>query len=298
MTWYYPGSKNVPPSQVASLWSDAGAPGPVANAFANGIVPAEGGYNSGAVLNTAYPNLPNYAGPPAPGNLPEYSVGLYGINLYPQYGPNNPQQAYQAGAALAANPKAQTVAAAQLFNHRGFEPWQGDAYVQGQGGPTAALARLGYASPPKVPVGTTGSLAGLAQTPPAVPSSAASTSTILGPCAGCLVPIPVAGGCMFTRCNAKALVGGVLVLAGGITMVVGIAVLARNIAPKVALSALRQGRSPVSARPQSEPEEEEDYSDFLAGYQQGQRDQRGVMGGSKGAQYVPTPDDLDWSEAA
>jgi hypothetical protein len=50
------------------------------------IAQAESGGRTGAINNTAYPNKPGYH-LPAPGNLPEYSVGLWQINMlaHPQY---------------------------------------------------------------------------------------------------------------------------------------------------------------------------------------------------------------------
>lgn len=298
MTWYYPGSKTLSPSQIASLWKDIHAPSNVGHAFAYGIAPDEsaGTFSTGVVYNTAYPSLPNYAGPPKAGNLPEYSVGLYQLNLYDTFGPNGAQQAYQAGAQLATNPKAQTVGAAQKFATAGFKPWQGDSWVQSQGGPTAALASLGYASPPAVPVGTTGSLSGTSTSTPATGTSTsgtASTSGVLGPCSGCLVPIPLFGGCLFSRCNAKALIGGVMILAGGVTMIVGIAVLAKGMAPKAALSML-QGSAPPTA-PASVPKApsapsapaEPDYDAELAAYNVGRNDALRSLGIDESGQARP-----------
>lgn len=63
-----------------------------------------------------------------------------------------------------------------------------------------------------------------------VNSSGASTSgnSVLGNCSGCLVSVPLVGGCMFSRCNAKAIIGGLLVAAGGLGVVVGIAVMVKS----------------------------------------------------------------------
>ena len=72
-------------AQLEALWTQHG--GPAAEApTAAAIALAESGGNPDAILNTAYPDRPNYH-PPAPGNLPEYSVGLWQINLvaHPSY---------------------------------------------------------------------------------------------------------------------------------------------------------------------------------------------------------------------
>lgn len=58
----------------------------VAQDTAAAVAQAESGGRTDAILNTAYPSKPNYE-PPAPGNLREYSVGLWQINMlaHPQY---------------------------------------------------------------------------------------------------------------------------------------------------------------------------------------------------------------------
>lgn len=72
-------------TDLESLWLVAGGrPGTQATAAA--VALAESGGNPAAILNTAYPKLPGYH-PPATGNLPEYSVGLWQINVvaHPSY---------------------------------------------------------------------------------------------------------------------------------------------------------------------------------------------------------------------
>lgn len=163
----------------------------------------------------------------------------------------------------------------------------------------------------------------------AVPSSSSSSSPattggILGDCtayrngakatSNCLVGggsagLPVVGKvvsfpCLLNACQAKALVGGVLVLAGGVTMVVGIAVLARNVAPKVALSALRQGKNPVNgaAGVSEDKAQEREAAAHSQGMAEGRRMANlGYTTPSGSSGYVPTPEeaamDADWAVA-
>lgn len=69
------------------------------------------------------------------------------------------------------------------------------------------------------------------------PSTASSTAGggVLGDCSGCLVNVPLVG-CMISQCNAKAIVGGLLVAAGGLGIVVGIVVMVKASSPLGALS--------------------------------------------------------------
>lgn len=65
--------------QLRGAWLTAGgAPEDADTAAA--IAMAESGGNTAAILNTAYPNRPGYH-EPAPGNLPEYSEGLWQVNI-------------------------------------------------------------------------------------------------------------------------------------------------------------------------------------------------------------------------
>lgn len=149
MSYIFPGSQTIDAQQLAAMWQKIGAPANVAQAFGQGIAGAEGGNNTGAVYNTAFPSLPGYT-PVLAGNQPEYSVGLYGLNIFGDLGVTDPQQAFQIGQKLAENPEYQTQVAAQMFSTRGFQPWEGDSFVKDAGGPQAALSNLGYSSPPQV----------------------------------------------------------------------------------------------------------------------------------------------------
>lgn len=175
MSFSFPGSKTLSASQIAQEWEAAGAPANVAQAFGGPLTTAEGGGNTGVLYNTAYPSLPGYT-PVLAGNQPEYSVGLYGENIYGDLGQPAPAQAYAIGQALAQNPQYQTDVAAQMFSQRGFQPWEGDSYVKAAGGPTAALSDLGYSSPPPIKGGTafTASVPKAGKTPSPSPSSSAN----------------------------------------------------------------------------------------------------------------------------
>lgn len=89
-------------ADLEALWTAAGGSPQTADVAA-AIAQAESGGNPSNINNTAYPNLPGYH-PPAQGNLPEYSVGLWQINelAHPTYRTGqllNP--ASNAGAAVA-----------------------------------------------------------------------------------------------------------------------------------------------------------------------------------------------------
>lgn len=72
-------------AELAGLWIEAGGSGSKAGTAA-AIAEAESGGNPTRINNTAYPNLPGYR-PPSPGASPEYSVGLWQINIlaHPSY---------------------------------------------------------------------------------------------------------------------------------------------------------------------------------------------------------------------
>jgi hypothetical protein len=66
--------------QLEALWVNAGGPDNYADVAA-AIAEAESSGDSTRINNTAYPSKPNYS-PPKPGNKPEYSVGLWQVNIY------------------------------------------------------------------------------------------------------------------------------------------------------------------------------------------------------------------------
>lgn len=104
---------NLTHDQIAALWIAEGGPKAEADVAAS-IALAESGGNPFALNNTAYPNLPQYR-PPAKGNLPEYSTGLWQINIYANKGWSSPaifDQHLNAQAAVA------------ISNHGAdFSPW-------------------------------------------------------------------------------------------------------------------------------------------------------------------------------
>jgi hypothetical protein len=66
----------------------------------------------------------------------------------------------------------------------------------------------------------TGSVAGLDQT--------AKTLGIPSTGDACLIKIPYFGGCLMTKTNVRAIVGGGLILVGGVTLLVGAAIMTAN----------------------------------------------------------------------
>lgn len=72
-------------SQLVTLWEIEGGNGFAADTAA-AIAQAESGGRTDAILNTAYPSRPGYR-KPSPGAQPEYSVGLWQINMlaHPSY---------------------------------------------------------------------------------------------------------------------------------------------------------------------------------------------------------------------
>jgi hypothetical protein len=72
-------------SQLVTLWEIEGGSGLAADTAA-AVAQAESGGRTDAILNTAYPSRPGYR-KPSPGAQPEYSVGLWQINMraHPSY---------------------------------------------------------------------------------------------------------------------------------------------------------------------------------------------------------------------
>ena len=104
---------NLTHNQLSLYWQRAGGRVTVSNTAA-AIAQAESSGDPSKINNTAYPNRPNYH-PPAPGNLPEYSVGLWQINLvaHPNYTEKN-----------MLDPVKNAAAAVTISNNgRDFSPW-------------------------------------------------------------------------------------------------------------------------------------------------------------------------------
>lgn len=99
--------------QLMSLWVHAGGPANYADTAA-AIALAESGGRSDAIANTAYPNRPNYH-PPKPGFQPEFSVGLWQVNLLQHKGYTEAQMLV---------PGENAAAAVQISDHgANFQPW-------------------------------------------------------------------------------------------------------------------------------------------------------------------------------
>ena len=100
-------------AELAGLWIEAGGAGSQAG-IAAAIAEAESGGVSTKINNTAYPNKPGYH-PPSRGSLPEYSVGLWQINIYAH-------TQYTEAAML--DPLSNAAAAVSIRNARGsFSDW-------------------------------------------------------------------------------------------------------------------------------------------------------------------------------
>ena len=127
-------------SQLESLWVIAGGTEATADTAA-AIAQAESGGNTSRINNTAYPNLPGYH-PVAPGNLPEYSVGLWQINTlaHPQYSVASLLTAVgNANAAAAISSDGAHFGAWSTFTHNLYERYLTSSGTPGpQPGPEAA----------------------------------------------------------------------------------------------------------------------------------------------------------------
>ena len=130
-------------ADLEALWTFAGGSQATADTAA-AIAQAESGGDPSAILNTAYPNLPGYQ-PPAKGNLPEYSVGLWQINVlaHPQY-----------TAAQMLNPRLNANAAVAISNGgASFSAWSTyksgayKSYLTSAGTPTAQAGIVTGGSP-------------------------------------------------------------------------------------------------------------------------------------------------------
>ena len=196
--------------QLEQLWTSNGGSPSLAPTMA-AIALAESGGNSASLNNN-----------PSTG---DYSVGLWQINYYGNLaGPRT--QAYGAPAALQADPNAQAKAAISIAGDgSGLANWS--TYKSG-----AYKQYLNGATPYQGPDAT---LTAATTTGAATPSSSSS---------GCVITMPVTGGCILTRSNLKALKGGLLLAAGGTMFLVGGLVLVaygfeRSGASQAATGALR-----------------------------------------------------------
>lgn len=93
-------------AELAGLWIEAKGD-PQQAGVAAAVAEAESGGDPTKINNTAYPNLPGY-NPVKPGDLPEYSVGLWQINIvshpgYTQAQMEDPVQNAAAAVAISRN---------------------------------------------------------------------------------------------------------------------------------------------------------------------------------------------------
>lgn len=163
-------------------------------------------------------------------------------------------------------------------------------------------------------LGTPGAVAqyGATTSSTAPPGSAANSGSLMGACdkQKCIINIPlvVTSTCGLDQCQAKALVSGLIVLAGAVTLLVGVAVLASSSkAGKTLLKAAPIGfgadmlaksmrqKSPKVTEKQAQKRE-------LAAYNTGHKEGRTMAEKGRsvpaGSSYTPHPDDADFAEAA
>ncbi len=114
-------------------------------ATAQSIALRESGYNAGAINNTSRPDLPGYHAP-APGNSPEYSIGIFQINT----------EAWNTSGLDLTDPLTNIQAAAAIWQSSGWVPWGGVPGYAPPGQPGAA------------PIGSTQPGGGTQTTPPTI----------------------------------------------------------------------------------------------------------------------------------
>lgn len=161
-----------------------------------------------------------------------------------------------------------------------------------------------------------GTIAALVANQPAQGKGAPPTSTggsVMGACdkAHCLAGTPFGvGGCLLDQCQARAVLSGLIVLAGGITLLVGVAVLASSTkAGKTLMKAapigfgadmLAKSMKQKSPRPTEKQAQERELAAYTTGHKEGRamaEKGRSVPAGSSSS-FTPHPDDADFAEAA
>ena len=229
---------NLTGPEIAATWILNGGSAKAAETWA-GIALSQSGGSTTAVYNTIYTNLPGYS-PVLDHNSPEYSIGLWQINqvAHPQY-----------STAYLADVNNQAKAAIAIANNgTDLSPWQGDPVAN------AAMANGGYATLAQInqalategksygggaPVSQSTLQAGIA----AGTATAAAGIGAGGGCAnqqtftfrrpgGCcdnVTMIRGAGLGIINECQAQGFVGFMLMVAGGIVVIAGMAVLFKGI---------------------------------------------------------------------
>jgi hypothetical protein len=148
--FYFPGSQSLSSSDITTLLQGIfkGSDPSYAAAYAADMTQiggAEGGGQTGIVVNTAFPNLPNYETPQqmfGAGAGPEYSIGLFGEDIYipgnynlvasvlgqqglPAGQAPTAAEAESLGRQFAASPSAQALVTYRMYQGAGntFAPW-------------------------------------------------------------------------------------------------------------------------------------------------------------------------------
>lgn len=231
--------------EIAALWILNGGRAAAAETWA-GIALSQSGGSSTAVYNTIYPNLPGYT-PVIGSNSPEYSIGFWQINqvAHPQYSTQ-----------YLSNISNQTKAAIAISNNgTDLGPWSGDPVEQqaAANGGYATLAQINQALATEgksygggavisqsllsqvnsMAGGTTSGQTGVGFTTAAGVGGCTGQTTFTfrrpGGCCSNVTLIRGFGTGFISECQAQGFVGFMLMVAGGIVTIAGIAVLLKGI---------------------------------------------------------------------
>ncbi len=225
--------------EIAALWILNGGSARAAETWA-GIALSQSGGGTTAVYNTIYPQLPNYS-PVTQGASPEYSIGLWQINqvAHPQYSTQYLADANnQARAAIAIS-----------NNGTDLGPWNTDPVEEkaAANGGYATLAQINealategksYGGGAPVSQSYLENNQGAAQAAAGVQGGAGGagctgqqtfTFRRTGGCCSNVTLIRGFGTGFVNECQAQGIVGFGLMVAGGIVMIAGIAVLLKGI---------------------------------------------------------------------
>ena len=179
---------------------------------AEAIIARESGYDAAAINNTSRPELPGYHAP-RPGDLPEYSIGLFQINTL----------AWPDIAALydLTDPFQNVLAAARIYAQEGWQPW-GGAPSTGQpstatstGQPSTATA-TGQPSPA---TGQSSATTGAGDT--SLPGGASTQAGVLAQIGQAFATLSALIG--YLEVNAGVIILRIfLVLAGAVMVIIGL----------------------------------------------------------------------------
>lgn len=157
-------------------------------------------------------------------------------------------------------------------------------------------------------LGTPGAVAqyGATTSSTSAPGSAADSGSLMGACnkQQCIIKIPllVTSTCGLDQCQARALVSGLIVLAGAVTLLVGVAVLASSSKAGKGLAKLAPVGAGVNLLAKStggHVTERQAQRREATAHARGQREGRTMAekGSTTSESYTPTPDDLDFAPA-